>query len=528
MKKLITLILCLNLTTLPVVHATNTSSMVYKNQILTLVDSSLGANIMLTCTTANLQPSMWAFMAGSIAHLMAEVTAGKKIKDVHERNEKEIEDFKKRMKPGGDLQRETIEQMLNDEKEKLSFVEKRLRWMNAVKAMYGVASALAIVEIIRETGTFGVYNSFAGCSGNILPAKASLLGIVGAYTLANVKTGGLLETMLFLFLPIHGSMVPAMYNFATQRTISFGASAVLVSSIVSDLNNIQSVLNGNISKLQTLLTQFQIDTEANGGVNQGTLAAKGESEALKKGEISRLAKVAVKQNKDCFSMNNGKIVTGASACATSMKLSSPKFDPNFKLPTLQAISNMAKEAIEARASGDSEKADMLAGSIASNAARIDAINKDLMKKANEVLKSNKKEPIDIEKQTSNQLAGMNSQFDKAMSANKTPLPAFSATPSESASQKGENKSASSLPEVEKKSELPAASTPISLTEDLGESNENKEEKVASLSDSLEEYETAENDISKQPDVSIFKQLSNRYLLNYTKIFDRKNLTENAP
>lgn len=45
--------------------------------------------------------------------------------------------------------------------------------------------------------------------------------------------------------------------------------------------------------------------------------------------------------------------------------------------------------------------------------------------------------------------------------------------------------------------------------------------------SLDEFESTVEDINKKPDVSIFKQLSNRYILNYTKMFDRKKEPEVA-
>ena len=38
---------------------------------------------------------------------------------------------------------------------------------------------------------------------------------------------------------------------------------------------------------------------------------------------------------------------------------------------------------------------------------------------------------------------------------------------------------------------------------------------------IDDFETAEQDFSKQKDVSIFEQLSHRYFLNYSKVFERK-------
>ena len=43
----------------------------------------------------------------------------------------------------------------------------------------------------------------------------------------------------------------------------------------------------------------------------------------------------------------------------------------------------------------------------------------------------------------------------------------------------------------------------------------------SMDQALNEFESSESDISKRSETSLFKQLSNRYLLNYNKIFERK-------
>jgi hypothetical protein len=52
--------------------------------------------------------------------------------------------------------------------------------------------------------------------------------------------------------------------------------------------------------------------------------------------------------------------------------------------------------------------------------------------------------------------------------------------------------------------------------------------TATLDQALNNFESTAQDISKKSDVSLFKQVSNRYLLNYTKIFREKKKIESAP
>lgn len=46
-----------------------------------------------------------------------------------------------------------------------------------------------------------------------------------------------------------------------------------------------------------------------------------------------------------------------------------------------------------------------------------------------------------------------------------------------------------------------------------------------LSEALEDYESPVDDISKQSDVSLFQQLSNRYQASYERFFRRKDVSE---
>jgi hypothetical protein len=64
-----------------------------------------------------------------------------------------------------------------------------------------------------------------------------------------------------------------------------------------------------------------------------------------------------------------------------------------------------------------------------------------------------------------------------------------------------------------------------VEEALNEEGGVVEEKQASLSESLEGFETTEEDISKRSEDSIFQQLSTRYILNYHRFFEQKKVEE---
>jgi hypothetical protein len=80
---------------------------------------------------------------------------------------------------------------------------------------------------------------------------------------------------------------------------------------------------------------------------------------------------------------------------------------------------------------------------------------------------------------------------------------------------------------------PVAAAPEVPLEDLGTATQTPvEETVAApaptLEQSLQEFESNESDISPQKQVSIFKQVSNRYILNYNRFFREEEPTPEAP
>lgn len=121
----------------------------FAKQILGASTAIIGANIISQCSFGGKVPSILAFMGGSIAYLVSELAGGKKQNEEHKERLEKIEQIKKMVaenKGGGDVQRELIEQRLEEEKKILEFVKQRSMWGSAIMAIYLAAAALAIKE----------------------------------------------------------------------------------------------------------------------------------------------------------------------------------------------------------------------------------------------------------------------------------------------------------------------------------------------------------------------------------------------
>lgn len=121
----------------------------FAKQILGASTAIIGANIISQCSFGGKIPSILTFMGGSIAYLVSELAGGKKQNEEHKARLERIEQIKKMVaenKGGGDVQRELIEQRLEEEKKILQFVKDRSMWGMAIMAIYTVAAALAIKE----------------------------------------------------------------------------------------------------------------------------------------------------------------------------------------------------------------------------------------------------------------------------------------------------------------------------------------------------------------------------------------------
>jgi hypothetical protein len=189
------------------------------------------------------------------------------------------------------------------------------------------------------------------------------------------------------------------------------------------------------------------------------------------------------------------------------------------------VAGLSSDMAQAVADGDVSKAGKIAGEIGAYAAKVREEAKKVQASYNEMQKKNKKPTKDFDAEVKQQVASLQAELNKAAASQNMnlanlgePLPAE------------EKKSDESVKASKVSSEDGAAAPAADPLAGLGMSEEVPPVDEGALVESspeqnLSDFETNEQDISKKNDVSLFKQLSNRYILNYTKIFERKKEPE---
>lgn len=543
MKKLITVLMCLSFILTPVVPAQasgggDKSSGFYMNQILSIASGVLGSTIITNCTLSASTPSLMVYMAGSLAYIGSEILGGKAQQAFLKAKTKEIEELEQKYKNGGDLQRGIIEAKLKEEKDKLSFVKKRKTWMMAITAVYTAAAVMAALEWACVTGVYTTATCTnwinAGCSGGGL-AQGQLMtyAIVGAYSFATGAAGGggiaTLGTLLAGAVAATTASSSVTIGTPIARTITFGASAALAMAVTAGLNSTASDLEKNITKLEKLIADFKTKTHDEEGMGEGAEETDYNDDSKRKYELKALPK-GQEIAKHCWGNTAKGLNFSEGTCKNSIKLNRPDFKFGMALPTLTSVGNSAMDMGQAVSDGDMGKADIEAGKLAANALRLKEIKDNIQKQINEQRKAKGEKPIDFQAEENKRIASMMSDMSKRAGVANPGLASIDAKATLDPETTAETSTAAGPVGEEKTASAPAAAPTIDFTFDEGLPAEDllTEEPTATLTESLEDYETNESDISKKSEVSIFKQLSNRYLLNYTKIFEKKKTVEETP
>jgi hypothetical protein len=551
MKKLITVLMCLSFILTPVVPAQASGGgdkpgggAFYANQILSIGTAAIGSNILLNCKLGSLVPSLQIFMAGSLVYIASEFMGASAQKAFLKANSEEIDKLKATMKEGGDLQRGIIEAKLKEEKDKLGFVNKRKTWMMAITAIYTAAAVAAYMEIAAlATCTATIAGPMvvcpqlvsAMCTGEGVVATAGIakaLALAYSFAAGNsgggaISTYGSMAIALGLMVTSLGSTVVVLYQTPFTRSITFGAAAALSLGVVAGLSSTASKLEDNVKKLETLLADFKTKTHDENGAMPGAEETDYNDESKRKYELKALPK-GQEVAKSCWGRSGKGMEYSEGACKNSVKLKRPDFKFGMELPTLKAVGNSATDLAQAVSDGDTGRADLEAGKLAANAMRMKEIKENIEKQMNEQRKARGEKPIDFKAEENRRIASMMSGFNKQAAASNTGVAALDAKATLDPEPTVEASTAA--PVVEEKTAAAPTATPMDFNFDEGLPAEDllTEEPTATLTESLEDYETNESDISKKSEVSIFKQLSNRYLLNYTKIFEKKKTVEETP
>jgi hypothetical protein len=358
----------------------------------------------------------------------------------------------------------------------------------------------------------------------LIPLAYGLVGsMAGSKTGEIGKYGTMLTSALAMIVPAFSAAIIPAYNYPIPRSITFGASAVLAGIVTSGLMKREEIAKSNLNKLDIIINDFKLTSVSEGDGLALDLPGTEESDTTNTKKKNELKKLNIVKKKECLSNSNGKWDHSSSACARPIKLAKTNFG-KFNLPGINKVGNLAQDLADAMVTGDTGQAGTIAGEIGSYAARVKAETEALQNQYNDIQRKNKKPTKDFQGSIQAQVASMQASLNKSQGAGKMDL-------ASGASLSGD--------EVKEKTEESVATVPlpptveIPVTDTLGgiggtEEVATEPTTAASAEQSLNDFESSEQDVSKKQEVSIFKQLSNRYILNYTKIFDRKKTPEAVP
>lgn len=550
MKKLFAVILSLGLILAPMpvlndAHAQSKGGS-YAKMILGLANGIVGSVIITNCKDIpRLTFDHYIYMAGSLVYIAGEILTGKQKGADIDGNQKAVEKCQAEKKDGGDFQKCTLLAQKQDEESTKSFIEKKMKWTQATLVVYSLAAIATGAEMICEAIPLCVFmDSTLTCSPTGA-SKAVQIAVVAAFGYAS---GGLLGAAmaggmkafageLGIGTGIVDKMTTAM-STGGYRLGFYIAASVLVGVILGDLKKQKAESEKRIADIQKMIDSLEnadnnLEKDnglAAGGATSGGLGGNGDGTGPKKYDIKGLA-AGTQVAKHCWSGSGASTNFSEGGCNQPLRLSKPTFSADMNMPTLSDGSNAAIDMANAISSGDVAGADVQAGKLIAMAGKVNKLKENLLAKINADLIKNGKKPIDGKDIVKQQVDSLNAALNKQNpGSGNLNLADFNGSGDAAVS---ETTPAAEVPVATAVTAAPAidpnALSGMDLSkldsgaEEVVDPNAATTEKVASLEDSLGQYESNESDISKDSGVSIFKQVSNRYILNYEKIFNRKQI-----
>lgn len=523
----------------------------WTKQVMILSLSLVGTNILTSCVTGFTKVSIITYMLGSLTYILTEIFGAEAENQRHKKDISQLKmDESKMAKQGTDFQRQALEQRKKEEEASLEYILTKRNWMIAITAVYTAAMGIAIAEeilgrkaqaaavisVVGAGGAKAAYDNIAkaNCNGSSgtsswIKYGAKVLAAGWSFGTSQLKDGGVINNQYvgpFLSLLISlssfiSSGITKAYDLAWARAITFGAHAALGGVVMGGLIQRQLAAEENIEKLKRVIKNFEVmdpkapkvdvDVAVDNGLDKNGPDAKN-------GKIKGLAK-GPKSTGKCM---NEKMEISSAACGNPLKFNRQKTDLTGDLSVLDSAYGLSVDLFNSVNSQQMDKAKVAVGSLNGMAARVKAVTEKLKAKHNAILKSEGKKPIDYEKEIEKQIASYQNHFNQAAKANGLAASA----PIGRADLGLESIKTAVESKVKVDKPVGGAAKAAAIEPDFGlEEDTPMEEAPAAVSskaaESIENFEINEGDISKAKDVPIWTQLSNRYILNYTKIFNKK-------
>ena len=382
-----------------------------------------------------------------------------------------------------------------------------------------------------------------------------------------VMLAGLLELMV----PSLQKLTMAAYNYPIPRSVTFAVSAGLATTVTAGLTQRIGVAKENIKKLDKFVAQYRLETdddtviqhdkpkEDDAPSTQDAMngdAPKLSSTSLKSNALAKSAtesKVVNKSSigKTCLSQDGEKVEFSEKACSSPIQVTKPRFGESQN-KVLEDAGRLSTDMAQALAEGDTQKADVIASNLSSMLGNIKAATQELQNKRLEMLKLENQEPEDFNKLVGEHIGTLSEELFKATKEKninlypeeksqilETALLASNAPSSvtDGTVDSGAKKTITKIPErtapdffkqfeegteQAQNSHLVTADNPHGLSDEVLRAA--KANGYAELHEKMKYHTSKEEGISSIPDSSIFKQVSNRYFLNYTRFFNQRKIS----
>jgi hypothetical protein len=523
------------------------------NQFLVLATSCTGSTLLLSCSMGWKLPSIYLFVAGAISHIVSEK---KGAQEFAQRMSQSIDSNKfsdekiKELKDSGELHLGAVDAALEDQRNLLEFATQKRNWLTAVMSLYWASALASAIE--GATGTtisfasFGLGEVFfpydwAACSGlhtatslGIASAIAFFYGPINSMIfLGNSQVGWTMAQFLgpmIPFITILKTKELAFFQRGVTRAITFGALAAIATYVMADMATKVSDIEANIEKLKEVKKSLKEvtpdDDETGMGVDPATLGTPSGSGGSSSTTYTSGNKLPSKSTMCTSIGSDGAITTASSSCANPVKLNPPKLEGDLNMPELNDMLQNATSMANSAARGDTAGANAKAAEIGAQAGRMRDLAKKAMKRYNEIMKQQGKPQVDFDKEIATRTGELQQMFNKGLGANAPQLAASNSKAVLDAVKEDGKKSAIG-PLAGAKTEAPSGPKNLFKGFDSGAPVETPKTEPT-VSDNLDQYKSSVSDINNDKDVSIFALLSNRYVLSYDRVMNRKKKEEAKP
>ncbi len=598
MKKLFALLISFSFVVTPMnfVHAESSKEYEFEDtkskQLTGIAIAATGVSLLIGCGMASRLPSTTAYAAGAMAYIAFEMAGAKKQKEDHEQKLKETLALADKKQMGGEVQRETIVRLIEEEEEMKSYSDKRKSQLNIVGLAFKAASALAVLEAMELAAwliapikwpLIPPFKSPFCTPATATPSEGVALGVASSFGVAagaGMAAGGLTGGIAGVgVLALASGATTPLLNAPSARVAAFLFSSVLVTRLAGDMGKRAEVSEKRISKLKEMLAKFDaeanvtttvaVDTTAGATSGAASGATSGSTAGVTSGvtsggltggltggglpggslgggngvrggspyDLATLSTRKINPRRVCLSQKSAGLEMSTN-CSNPIRLAAPKLSIRGNDSDLNNALNSSVDFANAVASGNSEAANIAGASLSANAAKIDAAAAKAKKRMNDDQLAQGKKKIDFDKDMKDQISSLQSAIDKELAKNNQSMAGLGAydlnklDPNAAASGLNINAVASdgvAIPSSTGDANTATEQGPAITDGTIADTSTTSEEKkpgdsaTDALGKNLNEFETSDDDISKNKEGSLWKQVTNRYFMKYDRFFERKKL-----